>query len=167
MDAALLETLEAQHREAEDLLTRLQKAEEESEQRPLVDKLVVAMHEHMEIEESQVYPQLEQVDNEMAEEANVEHGLVREGLDKLQELIGMPGFGAAVDMLKAGIGHHVEEEETEVFPQLRETLGLGGGSPNSDDGETKEELYDQAKEAGVEGRSSMSKEELETAVNRA
>ena len=85
----------------------------------------------MEIEESQVYPQLEQVDNEIAEEANVEHGLVQ-GLDKLQELIGMPGFGAAVDMLKAGIGHHVEEEETEVFPQLREKLGLGGGSPNSD-----------------------------------
>lgn len=62
-------------------------------------------------------------------------------------------------MVKAGIGHHVEEEEeTEVFPKLREALGLGPReSEAASSGDTKEDLYDQANDAGVEGRSSMSK----------
>jgi hypothetical protein len=62
-----------------------------------------------------------------------------------------------------------------VFPKLRKQLGLGGtnrsksskrsGSNGSD--ETKEELYKKAQEAGVEGRSSMTKDELAKAVQNA
>ena len=32
------------------------------------------------------------------------------------------GVGAAVEMLKGGILHHVEEEETEIFPELKSAL---------------------------------------------
>ena len=71
MDADLLNTLESQHRDAEDLLAQLKNASEASEQQPLVDQLVSAMEEHMAIEEAQVYPELEQIDGELAEEANV------------------------------------------------------------------------------------------------
>lgn len=160
MDAELLNTLESQHRDAEDLLAKLEDATETSEQQPLVDKLVTAMAEHMAIEEEQVYPELQRIDGELAEEANVEHGLAREGLDKLQTMIGQPGFGAAVEMVKGGISHHVEDEETEAFPKLRKALGLADSGS-----QTKVELYEQAKDAGVEGRSTMSKDELAQAVN--
>ena len=68
-------------------------------------------------------------------------------------------------MVKAGIAHHVEEEEDEAFPKLRKALGLSGGSSSSSEA-TKQELYEQAKEAGIEGRSSMSKEELAAAVEQ-
>lgn len=163
MDAELLNTLESQHREAEDLLAQLEDATEASEQQPLVDKLVAAMEEHMAIEEQEVYPELERIDGELAEEANVEHGLAREGLSKLQTMVGQPGFGAAVEMVKGGISHHVEDEETEAFPKLRKALGLSGGSSSSD-GPTRDELYEKAKEAGVEGRSTMTKDELAEAV---
>ena len=56
------------------------------------------------------------------EEAQIEHGLAREGLDKVQQMVEMPGFGAAVEMLKGGISHHVEEEETQLLPELKENL---------------------------------------------
>ena len=159
MDAELLNTLESQHRDAEGLLAQLEEATEASEQQPLVEQLVSAMAEHMAIEEAQVYPELQRIDGELAEEANVEHGLAREGLDKLQSMVGQPGFGAAVEMVKGGIAHHVEDEETEAFPKLREALGLADSGS-----QTKDELYERAKDAGVEGRSTMSKEELARAV---
>ena len=59
---------------------------------------------------------------EEAKEANVEHGLAREGLTDLGRLVDEPGFGAAVAMLTAGIRHHVKEEEQEVFPALKRKI---------------------------------------------
>jgi hypothetical protein len=83
-------------------------------------------------------------------------------------------------MVKGGIGHHVEEEEGEMFPSMRKKLDdvllerLGGdlqaarkaagvADPRWDQA-TKAELLDAAREAGIDGRSSMSKEELRDAV---
>ena len=43
--------------------------------------------------------------------------------------------------------------------------GSGGGSGGSDDGRTKAELYEEAKEEGVDGRSKMDKAELRDAVD--
>ena len=63
------------------------------------------------------------IDHETEEEAETEHDLARDGIAKLRELSAAPGFGAAVDMLAAGIKHHVEEEEQEVFPELRQKAG--------------------------------------------
>jgi hemerythrin superfamily protein len=161
MDAALLEQLETEHRQVEELFSKLEKAESESEQRSLVDQLSAALTKHMQVEESQVYPEVYKIDAEMEEEAENEHQLGRDGLQKLQELIGKPGFGAAVAMLEAGISHHVEEEEGEVFPKLREELGF----PPAD--ASKRDLYEQAKAAGIEGRSSMTKDELAKALQNA
>lgn len=160
MDAALLNELEQEHREVEQIFADLDKAEGEEEQRRLVDQLETALNHHMEVEETEVYPALAEIDGEMEEEAETEHGLGREGIAKLRQLIGQPGFGAAVAMCQAGIAHHVEEEENEVFPKLRDELGLGGAD------KTKDELYEMAKAQGVEGRSSMTKDELEQAVTK-
>jgi hypothetical protein len=44
---------------------------------------------------------------------------------------------------------------------------LGNGqSPSGDDGPTYDELYEQARERGLKGRSKMSKTELERALGR-
>jgi hemerythrin-like domain-containing protein len=77
----------------------------------------------MEIEENILYPIVaKEVGAEDEEEAEIEHSLAREGLAKLAERVAKPGFGAAVEMLKAGIAHHVEEEETELLPELKSAL---------------------------------------------
>ena len=160
MDGALLDELESQHRMVEDLLERLESETDSTRQQRLVDELVTALTEHMEIEESQVYPELQRLQKTLAREAEVEHALTRDGMSKLGSMVGKPGFGAAVAMLQAGIEHHVQEEEGEAFPKIRQELGLG---PSTGDA-TKAELYEEAKKAGVEGRSGMTKDELAKAV---
>lgn len=164
MDVKLLDTLERQHREVEALFAKLEKAKAEDEQRTLVQKLAQSLAEHMQIEETQVYPELSRVDAEMEKEAEIEHGLARDGLSTLEGMIGQPGFGAAVAMLKAGITHHVEEEEKEAFPTLRKAMGAPAKGASGDE-PTRDELYQMAQEQGVEGRSHMTKAELADAVS--
>ena len=79
----------------------------------------------MDYEEQNIYPLTAQlVDQESVEEAENEHGLTRDGLEKLAQLVVAPGFGAAVAMLQGGIEHHVEEEESELF----RSAGVSGPS---------------------------------------
>jgi hemerythrin-like domain-containing protein len=123
VDIKLLDRLETEHRKVERILKKLEKATEADKQRPLVDELLASMAQHMRVEETEVYPALLELDEEMGEEAQIEHDLARDGLQKLNEMIGQPGFGAAVAMVQAGIEHHVEDEEKEAFPKLRKQLG--------------------------------------------
>ena len=164
MDTKLLDTLERQHREVEALFTKLENADAEVEQRKLVEQLAQSLAEHMRIEETEVYPELSRLDSEMGEEAEIEHNLARDGLATLQGMIGQPGFGAAVAMLQAGIEHHVEEEENEAFPKLRKAMGAPATGASGDE-PTRDELYQQAQEQGIEGRSHMTKQELADALS--
>jgi hypothetical protein len=115
--------LKADHREVEKLLDKLAESDEGSEREAMVDELVVKLSAHMAAEETIVYPPVRaEVGEEDEEEAEIEHGLARDGLEKLQSLVDKPGFGAAVEMLKGGISHHVHEEEHELLPELKDSL---------------------------------------------
>jgi hemerythrin-like domain-containing protein len=116
--------LKADHREAAAMLKTLGESERPSAtRRRTTAKLVAALQLHMQIEESLVYPLVAQrVGKEEEVEAEIEHRLARDGLSQLSELVGEPGFGAAVAMVTAGIKHHVKEEETELFPALKAKL---------------------------------------------
>ncbi len=102
-----------------------------------------------------------------------------------------PQFDRALADCVDAVKHHVEEEESEVLPALAEAVDrrtlerLGaefeesrlevlreagfegprgsGGSDGAADA-TREELYEQAKQAGISGRSTMSKDELADAL---
>jgi hemerythrin superfamily protein len=178
--------LERDHRKVERLLEQLGDDPDEPELSQLVSQLVSELQLHMSFEEEQIYPLLKGLDGEMAEEAETEHRLAREGLEKLTSLAGAPGFGAVVEMVKGGITHHVEEEEGEMFPKLRRELdgertsalatslleakqaaGLAVDDVSALEDASKEELMEMAKERGVEGRSSMTKAELLDALANA
>src|SRR3954469_13181155 len=116
--------LKADHREVEGLLTKLADTDEGSERNQLADEGMTKLTAHMEMEESIVYPPVRtEVGAEDEEEAEVEHGLAREGLQKMMSMLETPGFGAVVEMLKAGIKHHADEEETQILPELRDAAG--------------------------------------------
>ncbi len=55
-------------------------------------------------------------------EADVEHGLAREGIVTMNKMVDEPGFGATAESLLGGILHHVREEETEILPALKAKL---------------------------------------------
>ena len=109
--------LKEDHKEAKKLLKQLADSKPGARRDGWVKKLDAALTLHMKIEESIIYPLVAECVGE--EEANVEHGLARDGLEKLRELDDEPGFGAAVAMLTAGLQHHIKEEEHEVFPELK------------------------------------------------
>ena len=115
--------LKKDHREAATLLKALANSKPSATRRKTTDKLVAALTLHMAIEEAVLYPLIaKRVGKEDAHEAAIEHGLARDGLAKMTELVDEPGYGAAVAMLTAGIKHHVKEEETDVFPKLKAKL---------------------------------------------
>src|SRR4051812_27816371 len=115
--------LEADHRKVEQLFKAIQAAESR-DRSSLVDRLGSELGLHMAIEESLVYPRVSSFDREMSEEAKAEHELARKVLRDLQRLSpDEPGFDGALEMVRAGIQHHVQEEEQEVLPKLRQQLG--------------------------------------------
>jgi hemerythrin-like domain-containing protein len=175
--------LEEDHRKVESLFDRIEQAEGD-DRKPLIEELATSLRGHMELEEQVVYPAMEPVTGEeTVEEGNAEHGLARKGLEDVLEMApDDPGFGAALDALKAGISHHVDEEEHEVFPKLRKqgsqvldeiatpfmqqrrALGLPMEADALAAAATKDELVAEAKGAGVDGASSMTKDELAEAL---
>jgi hemerythrin superfamily protein len=173
----VLDQLEQEHRTVESLVEGLADSEPGKGRRELVARLSEVLDDHMAFEESRLYPVLEDLDEEAVVEAANEHDLAREGLGRLSDLTEEPGFGAAVEMLRAGISHHVAEEEHEVFPRLRRDAadrieqldrdGAPDGDGQAGDGEpTRDDLYRAAREAGVEGRSTMTKAELADALDQ-
>lgn len=115
--------LKADHREAKAMLKTLADSERGTDRDALCAKVTDALQLHMVIEEDLVYPLVKKlVGAEEDEEANIEHGLSRTGLATMGSMVDMPGFGAAVEMLAGGIKHHVEEEETELLPELKRTM---------------------------------------------
>lgn len=166
----IIEHLIEEHREAERLMERLGQSDPGSQRAALIEELEEALGVHMAVEEEFLYPIIETaIGGEEATEANAEHEIARQGLSMLRDLQAAPGFGAAVDMLKGGISHHVDEEEVELFPKLRAAAAdqLAGLDPERLEmvaGATRDQLYEAARTRGVEGRSKMTKSQLADAV---
>ncbi len=115
--------LKKDHAEAKESLTKLGTSEPGTARQEMVTKVTKALHLHMQIEETLVYPLVQKVEGaDVRKEADIEHGMAREGIDKMNDLVDEPGFGAAAESLLGGILHHVREEETEILPKLKDQL---------------------------------------------
>ena len=72
-------------------------------------------------------------------------------------------ISALVNRAEPGTG--VSKQLKTDVPRVRTSLGRSGHGSSAPDDATKAELYEQAKEAGIAGRSTMSKDELKAALD--
>jgi hemerythrin superfamily protein len=126
-DAIVL--LKQDHKEIEKAFKAFEKAGDAAhkEKGRLVDKIIELLTVHTYIENEVMYPRVRELLpdlNDDIDESYEEHHVA----DLLvMELVGMKPdadrFDAKVTVLIENVRHHVEEEEDEWFPQVRESLG--------------------------------------------
>lgn len=83
-----------------------------------------ALTKHTMIEEEIFYPAVRKAikDDDMMDEAIVEHASAKDLIAQIQTMEPTDDlFDAKVKVLSEMIDHHVEEEETEMFPKVRKT----------------------------------------------
>ena len=127
MDAITL--LKDDHKAVDKLFKSFEKAGDRAykAKRDLVDRMIEELSVHAAIEEQVFYPEIRrrvpgQEDTTL--ESIEEHHIVKwvlselEGMDPEHER-----FNAKVTVLIEQVRHHVEEEESEMFPAVRQALG--------------------------------------------
>ncbi|MBI1196327.1 MAG: hemerythrin domain-containing protein [Phenylobacterium sp.] len=111
------------HREAKDLFKQYEAAKGDNRKKQAIYRKIAAeLRIHMRIEEEIFYPASRKFvgDEGMVNEAEVEHASAKDLMDQLDGLEPSdPYFDAKVTVLSEMIDHHVEEEETEYFPECR------------------------------------------------
>jgi len=145
-----LELLMSDHRKVEDLFEQFEqeKDSDEGTRREIAQQICAELTIHAQVEEELFYPwlreQLEDDDMEMVEEAQVEHNTAKdliaqiEGATDIDEV-----YNAKVKVLSEYIKHHVQEEENEIFPEVRdqqEELDELGQEMSARKGELMEEM---------------------------
>ncbi|MEE1927195.1 hemerythrin domain-containing protein [Streptomyces sp. TRM 70351] len=184
----VIELITADHRTVEHLFDRLKSGQ--GDRAALAHEVAVLLVAHSRSEEERVYPavtkaapgekdEVDHAEDEHAEAERLAWRLARTdpAAKKFDELL---------DELVEAVGHHVENEESEVLPALREAvdaarlerlgeafsarrgeeLRKAGDAGAPSDGATRDELYREARQAEVPGRSQMNKAELADAVGR-
>ncbi len=123
----VLDLLTQEHREVEDLLDQLSMpGTREFDPRDIADVVIASLVRHSVAEEMYVYPAMrEYLDDgeELVEHDIVEHQQLEESLKELEGLEPEDKrFVEVVDQLRAILADHVQDEEEEQFPRLRERI---------------------------------------------
>jgi hemerythrin superfamily protein len=169
------------HREVERLFALMQS---EPAQRPMLVPVVTSLLvAHSRAEEAEVYPVAREEAGETEEVAHSqeEHAQAEEILERLKAADHSSAeFDRLLEELMEAVAHHVEEEESKVLPGMRDRLDESrraalaeafitsraehmGDQPGE---ASKTELLQQARNAGIEGASSMSRADLEKALKK-
>lgn len=82
---------------------------------------------HMQLEEKLFYPKLQkdQECKQLMQDAIQEHQEAKDGLKKLERMdVDSSDWMPTFKQLQQGILHHVQDEETKVFPKAEQVLGV-------------------------------------------
>jgi hypothetical protein len=122
----ILDTLKKEHDEVKDLLENLSDAETAAQRRSLVQKIKAALVPHTKAEEKIVYDAviaLRDKDAQMdGHEGYLEHEWAAKTLQRLEAIdnAASPEHKAAGKVLKELVEHHIDEEERNVWGDVKE-----------------------------------------------
>ena len=144
-----IELLKGDHRSVEKIFKEFEKLQEDDaddeSKRALVERACAALTVHTRIEEEIFYPAIRDVlrDEILGEEALIEHATAKDLIANLESLEpGEPFYDATFTVLAEYVKHHVKEEETEMFPQVKKAK-LNLGELGAQMKQRKEELEDE------------------------
>jgi hemerythrin superfamily protein len=122
----ILDTLKKEHDEVKDLLDDLSGAETPAQRRTLVQKIKAALVPHSKAEEKVVYDAVIALRDKNAQmdghEGYLEHEWAAKTLQRLEAITnaGSPEHKAAGKVLKELVEHHIDEEEKNVWADVKE-----------------------------------------------
>ena len=137
------ELLEQDHREVEEWFAEFDELNEDDDQKAkLAGKICLALKVHAQMEEEIFYPQARETtkDNDLIDEAVVEHATVKNLITEIEAMeVGEELYDAKMRVLGEMVKHHIKEEEEELFPEL-EAAKLDLNALGKEIAERKEEL---------------------------
>ena len=124
----ILDTLKKEHEEVAAMLQQLVESDNGPARKKLVKEIKAALVPHLRAEEKVLYKSIIGLRDKQAkqdgEEGIIEHRLADKmlaGLSKAQSVTS-PQFSATAKVLKELVQHHVEEEEREIWNDVRENF---------------------------------------------
>ncbi len=119
----VIKLLEQDHREVEELFSKAESTTGAARQQ-VVTKITSALTLHTEVEERFVYPAMRDAGlGDLVSEAEQEHAKVKELVAQLETMDATTDdIDTLLAELKADVQHHVQEEETEAFPEFRDAV---------------------------------------------
>ena len=128
MDA--IELLKSDHDEVRGLFEQFRKAkeaEDSAQMRQLQKEIFSELETHTRIEEDIFYPAVRALDDEdlteTVAEGIQEHHVVKVLMREIEDVSGDETFESKMTVLMENVEHHADEEEEELFPDLREKMG--------------------------------------------
>ncbi|NOW48969.1 hypothetical protein FHW96_005159 [Novosphingobium sp. SG751A] len=121
--ADAIKLLKDDHRQVKAWFKEYETLEEDTKKQAMAEQICLALTVHTQIEEEVFYPAIREAidDDDMLDEAEVEHAGAKQLIAEIRAMkAGERLFDAKVTVLGEYIAHHVEEEETEMFPEARE-----------------------------------------------
>jgi hemerythrin superfamily protein len=117
--------LKREHRAVEELFKKFEASKSAGPRGKIVEQIADALAVHATIEEKHFYPAVKAKQTEdLLHEAVEEHLEIKRVIADLLELDASDAtFEAKVAVLKEDVEHHVEEEETELFPKVEKVFG--------------------------------------------
>jgi hypothetical protein len=118
----VFETLKSDHRKVQELFTRFEDADKRG-RASIAEEALTELEIHAAIEEELVYPAIREVleEEDMIDEALQEHHVARLLIKELRKMnVNDEEFPPKFKVLGEIVGHHIEEEENETFPQAEE-----------------------------------------------
>lgn len=117
-----LELLKQDHRTVSQLFKQAEATENDKQKERLFQQIKTELETHTHIEETILYPALKQHEDlkDLTLEAEEEHKQVKTLLREIERLAdGSERFDAKLKVMSENVEHHVEEEETEMFPKVK------------------------------------------------